>query len=81
MIVEIKAVANLVPAHDAQVLTYLRLLKLPVGLLINFGAPTFKAGVQRIVNNYVDGTQTMLDSDLPAEPRLCLSAPPPLTED
>ena len=50
VVVEIKSVERLLPVHPKQVLTYLRLLKLPVGLLINFGAPTLKQGLQRIVN-------------------------------
>ncbi len=50
VVVEIKSVERALPVHSKQLLTYLRLLKLPVGLLINFGAPTLKAGVQRIVN-------------------------------
>jgi len=48
--VEIKSVERFSPAHPKQLLTYLRLLELPVGLLINFGAPTFKEGIRRIVN-------------------------------
>jgi GxxExxY protein len=50
VIVEIKSVEKIAPVHSKQVLTYLRLLKLPVGLLINFGAPTLKEGLRRIVN-------------------------------
>jgi len=50
VVVEIKSVDVLVPVHAKQVLTYLRLLKLPVGLLINFGAPTIKEGLHRVVN-------------------------------
>lgn len=42
------------PIHQRQLLTYLRLLKLPVGLLINFGGDRLIDGVQRIVNGYVD---------------------------
>jgi GxxExxY protein len=52
VVVELKAVELILPVHKKQVLTYLRLLNLPVGLLINYGAGTFKEGVQRIVNNY-----------------------------
>jgi iron complex transport system substrate-binding protein len=58
VVVELKSLERLAPIHAKQVLTYLRLLKLPVGLLINFGAPTFKAGVQRIVNNYAPPTDS-----------------------
>ena len=50
VIVEIKSVERLLPVHPKQLLTYLRLLNLSVGLLINFGAPTLKEGLQRIVN-------------------------------
>ncbi len=52
IIVELKSVEKMTAVHPKQVLTYLRLMNLPVGLLINFGAATFKEGVQRIVNNY-----------------------------
>jgi iron complex transport system substrate-binding protein len=50
VVVEIKSVERPAAVHGKQVLTYLRLLNLPVGLLINFGAPTLKEGLQRIVN-------------------------------
>ena len=50
LLVEVKSMEHLAPVHPKHVLTYLRLLKLPLGLLINFGAGTFKEGVKRIVN-------------------------------
>lgn len=52
LLVELKSVEEFVPVHGKQVLTYLRLLSLPLGLLINFGAKTFKDGIKRIVNNH-----------------------------
>ena len=52
VVVELKSVETMAPVHPKQVLTYLRLLNLPVGLLINFGAATMKQGLHRIVNNY-----------------------------
>jgi iron complex transport system substrate-binding protein len=52
LIVEVKSVDKLAPVHAKQVLTYLRLTKQPVGLLINFGGETLKEGVRRLVNNY-----------------------------
>jgi GxxExxY protein len=52
IVVELKSVEILTPVHSKQVLTYLRLLNLNVGLLINFGAATLKEGLHRIVNNY-----------------------------
>ena len=51
VVVELKSVEKLAPVHKKQVLTYLRLMELPVGLLINFGAATLREGLQRIVNN------------------------------
>jgi iron complex transport system substrate-binding protein len=52
LLVELKSVENLVLVHSKQVLTYIRLLKMPIGLLINFGAATFKEGIKRIANNH-----------------------------
>lgn len=50
VIVEIKSVEKLAPVHSKQLLTYLRLMNLPVGLLINFSGGTLREGLQRIVN-------------------------------
>ena len=60
LVVELKSVEILAPVHPKQLLTYLRLLNLPLGLLINFGAPTFKQGVRRIVNNHQDFASSRL---------------------
>ena len=54
LVVELKSVEKIAPVHAKQVLTYLRLMQLPLGLLINFGAGTFKDGVRRIANNHTD---------------------------
>ena len=51
LIVEIKAVATLNHIHEQQLLTYLRLLDVKLGLLINFGSPILYKGVRRVVNN------------------------------
>ena len=51
VVVEIKSIEKILPVHLKQVLTYLRLSKQPVGLLINFGAPTLKEGLHRVVNH------------------------------
>jgi GxxExxY protein len=50
LLVELKSVERLSPLHSKQVLTYLRLLDLPLGVLMNFGGATFKEGVRRIAN-------------------------------
>lgn len=52
IVVELKSVEQVSRVHFKQVLTYLRILQLPVGLLINFGAPTLREGLSRVVNNY-----------------------------
>jgi len=52
LLVEIKSVERLSAAHGKQLLTYLRLMKRPVGLLINFGGATLKEGLRRVVNDY-----------------------------
>jgi GxxExxY protein len=50
VVVELKAVEELAPVHKKQALTYVRLSKVKLGLLINFGAATFKEGVVRVAN-------------------------------
>ena len=52
LLVEIKSVERLTIVHAKQLLTYLRLTKQPVGLLINFGGATLKEGVRRIFNDH-----------------------------
>lgn len=54
LIIEIKSVERLAPVHSKQLLTYLRMTEQPVGLLMNFGAPMFRDGVKRILNNRSD---------------------------
>ena len=65
VVVELKSVEKLIPVHGKQVLTYLRLLKLPVGLLMNFGAARFNDGLQRIVNSHVPTPASMLRVNRP----------------
>ena len=51
LLIEIKSLEKLGPVHSKQVLTYIRLMNLPFGLLLNFGSETFKQGMRRIVND------------------------------
>ncbi len=53
LVLEIKSIEQLAPVHAKQMLTYLRLLNQPVGLLLNFGGATMKEGIRRLVNDYV----------------------------
>jgi iron complex transport system substrate-binding protein len=63
IVVEVKSVELLVPVHAKQLLTYLRLLQLPLGLLINFGSATLKEGIRRVANTRSNS----------APPRLCVN--------
>ena len=49
LVVEIKAVERLLPIHEAQMLTYLRLSGLPIALLLNFNSVALKSGLRRFV--------------------------------
>jgi GxxExxY protein len=60
VIVEVKSVERLIPVHHRQLLTYLRLMELPVGLLINFGGATLKEGLRRIVNQLLPASSPTL---------------------
>jgi GxxExxY protein len=52
LLIELKSTERHAPVHAKQLLTYLRLMDLPLGFLMNFGAATFKEGVKRIANDY-----------------------------
>lgn len=52
VVVELKTVEAILPVHEAQLLTYLKLSKCTTGLLINFFVPKLKEGVRRLVNNF-----------------------------
>ena len=60
VIVEVKSLERFAPVHKKQLLTYLRLTNLRVGLLLNFGAETMKEGVKRVVNNYTASSTSLL---------------------
>ena len=62
IILELKTVEQLLPIHEAQLLTYLKLSGLTLGLLINSNVPVLKNGIKRIANNFIDSS---------ASPRLC----------
>jgi len=74
VIVEIKAIEEILPIHTAQVLTYLKSSGKEVGLLINFNETILKKGLKRIVNRYTGPTLPSRDESaavsLLASPRL-----------
>jgi GxxExxY protein len=51
VVVELKAVEKLLPVHEAQILTYLRLTGKEIGLLVNFNVPLLKEGIRRFLNH------------------------------
>ena len=64
LIVEIKSVDQPNASHAKQLLTYLRLMKLPVGLVINFGGSSLKEGVRRVVNGHTEPAPSALSAPL-----------------
>jgi len=50
VVVEIKCVERLLPVHRAQLLSYLKLTTLPLGLLLNFKVPHMRDGIGRVIN-------------------------------
>jgi GxxExxY protein len=49
LIIEIKSVETLLPIHQAQTLTYMRLASIPIGLFINFNVTKLQNGIKRLV--------------------------------
>lgn len=66
LLLELKSVAGLLPAHRKQVLTYLRFLDLRIGLLMNFGSERFSEGLHRVVNRHDDTSRSPLRINHPA---------------
>ena len=58
IIVEVKSVQALHPIHSAQMITYLRLAKLPIGFLINYNEALSKNGLHRFVNRYDESSRS-----------------------
>lgn len=50
LLIELKAVESLLPVHKAQIITYLKLTRLPLGLLINFNVTLLKDGLHRFIH-------------------------------
>ena len=53
LVVELKAIAKILPIHEAQILTYMKLLEVPIGLMLNFNVThIFKEGQKTYVNEH-----------------------------
>jgi GxxExxY protein len=64
VIVEIKAIDRVVAVHQVQLLTYLRLSKLRLGLLLNFNVRQMRDGVTRLANELPDDTGVIINSNI-----------------
>ena len=60
VIVEVKSLERVAAVHQKQLLTYLRLMDLRVGLLLNFGAELMKDGLRRVVNDHAPTSSSLL---------------------
>jgi hypothetical protein len=76
----VKSVDRIARLHAKQLLTYLRLTNLPVGLLLNFGAETMKEGIERVVNNYTPSRFALLRVNKPRDEASQSSRPVPDTD-
>ena len=54
VIIELKSVEELTKVHYKQIITYLKLTTIPLGLLVNFNTDSIKENIKRIVNNYIN---------------------------
>lgn len=63
LILELKTVEQLLPIHSAQLLTYLKLSQMTLGLLINFNVPAMKSGIKRIANGFQDSASPCLSGE------------------
>ncbi|HCQ14072.1 GxxExxY protein [Flavobacterium sp.] len=54
VIIEIKSVEELSKVHYKQIITYLKLTSIPIGLLVNFNTDSIKENIKRIVNNHIN---------------------------
>ena len=68
LIIEVKSVERNPPVHAKQLLTYLRLMKEPLGLLMNFGCETFREGLKRVVNGHDSLAPSRLRVNQPSSP-------------
>ncbi len=64
ILIELEAVERLLPIHEAQVITYLRLARLPVGLLVNFNEVVLRNGLRRLTSDHPKSSRS---SPLPVQ--------------
>jgi iron complex transport system substrate-binding protein len=69
LIIEVKSTDRDAPVHAKQLLTYLRLMQQPLGLLMNFGCETFRDGLRRVVNGHQSFAPSRLRVNQAASPR------------
>ena len=69
LVLEVKAVEHLLPVHEAQVITYLKLTQLPVGLLVNFHVSVLRQGLRRLFGPSPESSVPSCLPVLPSGPR------------
>jgi GxxExxY protein len=62
VIIEVKSAEQIAPVHHKQLLTYLKLADMRLGLLINFGEKLIKNGIRRVANGLEDGEMTNIEA-------------------
>ena len=72
IVLEIKSIEAVLPLHKAQLLSYLRLTKRQLGLLVNFNTSHLKQGLHRVVNTHKNNACTSSPPLPPAPSRLCV---------
>jgi hypothetical protein len=79
LVLELKTVDHLLPVHEAQVLTYLKLTGLDVGLLVNFNTSVLRRGIRRLVRRSAEAVRSSrfrIEDDLPGTTSRPASTPP-----
>jgi GxxExxY protein len=66
LVIEVKSIERLAPVHGKQLLTYIRLMEQPLGLLMNFGCATFREGVKRVVNDHDFASSRLRVNQIPS---------------
>lgn len=76
VIVELKSVERVIPAHKKQVLTYLRLTGLKLGYLLNFGEALMRDGITRVIHGNLDPDPPCLGASVRASETRLMKGPP-----
>ncbi len=62
ILLELKAIERILPVHEAQIYSYMKMSKLPMGFLVNFNVPLIKDGIKRFVPKELSAFGTSLEN-------------------